>query len=34
MVMSLDRHELTERIPGQPRSIRVLVSPDGLPTLK
>lgn len=34
MVMNLDRKGLIERIPGQPRSIRVLVSPDGLPALK
>ncbi|MYF90325.1 MAG: hypothetical protein F4186_13965 [Boseongicola sp. SB0676_bin_33] len=34
MVVNLDRNGLIERIPGQPRSIRVLVSPDGLPALK
>ncbi|MYA89268.1 MAG: MarR family transcriptional regulator [Boseongicola sp. SB0662_bin_57] len=34
MVINLDRRGLIERIPGQPRSIRVLVSPDTLPALK
>ncbi|MDE2792078.1 MAG: hypothetical protein OXI81_16870 [Paracoccaceae bacterium] len=33
-VLNLDRARLIERIPGRPRSIRVLVSPDSLPTLK
>ena len=34
MILNLDRARLIERIPGQPRSIRLLVSPEGLPTLK
>lgn len=34
MVLNLDRARLIERTPGQPRSIRLLVSPDSLPTLK
>ena len=34
MVLNLDRARLIERTPGQPRSIRLLVSPECLPTLK
>ncbi len=34
MVLNLDRARLIERIPGKPRSIRVLVDPDSLPMLK
>ena len=34
MVLNLDRAGLIERIPGRPRSIRVLVDPDRLPKLK
>ena len=34
MVLNLGRDRLIERIPGRPRSIRVLVSPYSLPTLK
>ena len=34
MVLNLDRARLIERIPGKPRSIRVLFSPDSLPILK
>ena len=34
MVLNLDRAGLIERIPGKPRSIRVLVSQDSLPLLK
>ncbi len=33
MIVNLDRAKLIERIPGQPRSIRLLVSPESLPTL-
>lgn len=34
MVLNLDRARLIERIPGTPRSIRVLVDPNRLPILK
>ena len=34
MVLNLDRDRLIERIPGKPRSIRVLVCPENLPALK
>lgn len=34
MVLNLDRARLIERTPGQPLSIRLLVSPESLPTLK
>ena len=34
MVLNLDRAGLIERIPGQPRTIRLLVSPESLPILK
>lgn len=34
MVLNLDRARLIECTPGQPRSIRLLVSPECLPTLK
>ena len=33
MVLTLDRRGLISRIPGRPRSIRVLVPFDGLPAL-
>jgi len=31
MILTLERKGLIERVPGKARSIRVLVSPDGLP---
>ncbi len=34
MVLNLDRARLIERVPGRPRSIRVLVDPGSLPILK
>ena len=34
MIVNLHRAGLIERIPGQPRTIRVLVSPECLPELK
>ncbi len=34
MVLHLDHARPAERIPGQARSIRVLVNPDSLPVLK
>ena len=34
MVLNLDRDRFIERIPGKPRSIRVLVCPENLPALK
>ncbi len=34
MVLNLDRAGLIERVPGRPRSIRVLVDPGRLPLLK
>ena len=34
MVVNLHRAGLIDRIPGQARSIRVLVNPDDLPALK
>ena len=34
MVLNLDRARLIERVPGRPRSIRVLVDPDSQPILK
>ena len=33
MVFNLDRAQLIECMPGKPRSFRVLVDPDGLPTI-
>jgi Mn-dependent DtxR family transcriptional regulator len=34
MIVTLDRLGLIDRIPGQARSIRVLVAPESLPTLE
>lgn len=34
MVLNLERHGLISRVPGMPRTIRVLVHPDDLPVLK
>ena len=34
MVLTLERAQLIDRVPGTPRSIRVLVNPDNLPALK
>ncbi len=34
MVLHLDHARLIERIPGQARTIRVLVNPDSLPKLR
>ena len=34
MVLNLHRAGLIERVPGRPRSIRVLVDPERLPLLK
>jgi repressor LexA len=34
MVLTLERRGFIERIPGQPRSIRVLLSKEELPTLE
>ena len=34
MVLTLDRAQLIDRVPGKPRSIRVQVNPDNLPALK
>jgi len=34
MILALERKGLVERVPGQARSIRVLVAPEDLPTLR
>ena len=34
MVITLERHGLVRRKPGQPRSIQVLVAPENLPVLR
>jgi Mn-dependent DtxR family transcriptional regulator len=34
MVLTLERHGFIQRVPGQPRTIKVLVPPDQLPYLQ
>ena len=34
MILTLERRGLIERVPGQARSIRILVSPEEIPSLK
>ena len=34
MVLTLERNQLIRRVPGQARSLEVLVDPDSLPTLR
>ena len=34
MILTLERHGLIERVPGQPRSITLAVSPEALPILR